>query len=164
MAKHYLEVGVELASLGDDLGTQGGLLMSPKIVNEFLVPEYRRIFKLYKENDVLIGFHSCGHIEPLLEMFMALGVDILNPVQATANNLESIRRATQGRMALQGGISSGLIMAGPPEAIKEEAILRMRQLGKDGGYFCRPDQGMPWPPGHREALIEAIEEFGQYPL
>jgi uroporphyrinogen decarboxylase len=164
VAQHYLKAGIEMAGLGDDLGTQSGLLLSPEILQEFLVPEYRRLFALYREHGVLIGFHSCGHIAPILEMFMDLGVNVLNPVQATANDLDEVRRRTQGRMALQGGVSSAVVVAGPPERIREEVRLRIRQLGREGGYFCGPDQGMPWPEEHIRALREAVEEFGRYPL
>jgi uroporphyrinogen decarboxylase len=164
MARHYLKLGVEMVSLGDDLGTQSGLLLSPEILQGFLVPEYRRLFGLYRKHGVLVNFHSCGHITPVLELFMDLGVNVLNPVQATANDLDEVRRITQGRMALQGGVSSATIVAGPPEAIRKEVAARLWQLGRNGGYFCGPDQGMPWPEEHHRALVKAVEELGVYPL
>jgi uroporphyrinogen decarboxylase len=164
IARHYLQLGVEMVSLSDDLGTQCGLLLSPALIEEFLVPEYRRLFALYKAKGVLVNFHSCGHIEPILGVFMQLGVDILNPVQATANNLDAVRARTAGRMALHGGVSSGLIAAGPIPAIRAEVQRRIWQLGREGGYFCGPDQGMPWPEAHLQALRDAVAEFGTYPL
>jgi len=95
---------------------------------------------------------------------MDLGVDILNPIQATANNLDELRLITQGRMTLQGGVSSATIVSGPIEVIRREVVQRMWQLGRDGGYFCAPDQGMPWPAEHIQAMNTAVEEFGQYPI
>jgi len=164
IAEHYLKLGVEMVNMSDDLGTQCGLLLSPAVINDFLVPEYQRLFSLYKETSVFVNFHSCGHIEPALDVFMQLGVDILNPVQATANDLDAVLNKTAGRMALQGGISSGLIAKGPISAIRAEVHRRIWQLGRCGGYFCGPDQAMPWPETHIQALWDAVEEFGQYPL
>jgi uroporphyrinogen decarboxylase len=164
IAEHYINAGVEMVSMSDDLGTQCGLLLSPELIRGFLVPEYERLFALYKSRKVWVNFHSCGHIEPILDVFMDLGVNILNPLQSTANDLASVRRQTAGRMALQGGIDSGLIAAGPPAAIREEVWRRIWELGRDGGYFCGPDQAMPWPEAHIQALHDAIQEFGQYPL
>lgn len=161
IARHYLGLGVEVANCGDDLGTQCGQLLSPEIVQGFLVPEYRRLFSLYKEHDVIINFHSCGHIEPLLETFINLGIDVLNPIQVTANNLDRVREATRGRLALQGGISTSTLMNGPVDAIRDEVKRRIRQLGANGGYFCSPDQGMPWPEEHHAAYRAAVEEFGR---
>lgn len=164
IARHYLAVGVAMVNCGDDLGTQCAPLLSPAIVRDFLAPEYRRLFTLYRQHGVLINFHSCGHIIPLLELFIDLGINVLNPVQATANDLAEVRRITQGRLTLQGGLSSGLLVSGPPERIRAEVRRLLRLLGRDGGYFCAPDQGMPWPPTHHAAYEEALAEYGRYPL
>lgn len=164
IARHYCAAGVEIAGLGDDLGTQRGLLLSPKIFQEFLLPEYRRLCAFYRERGVLMSFHSCGYIAPLLDTFMDLGVAVLNPVQASANDLAEMRCRTQGRMALQGGVRSSVIVSGPVAAIRAEVATRLWQLGRDGGFFCCADQGMPWPEAHYRAMEAAVEELGQYPL
>jgi uroporphyrinogen decarboxylase len=164
IARHYLEAGVEIVAPGDDLGTQIGLLLSPAIIHEFLVPEYRRLFDLYHEHGVLISFHSCGHIMPLLTTFMKLGIDILNPLQASANELPVVRKLTQGKMALKGGIESDLIMRGPVQAIRDKVAERIGQLAQTGGYFCAPDQNLPWPSEHYRSMQETIGEYGGYPV
>jgi len=164
VARHYLAVGIELAGLGDDLGTQLGPILSPDLIREFLVPEYRRLFELYRRHKVLIAFHSCGNITPIIDVFLELGVDILNPLQATANDLGEIRRRTQGRMCLHGGVRSDLIASGTIPEIQREARRLMWELGRDGGYFCAPDQGIPWPEEHYAALEQAVAEYGRYPL
>ena len=164
IAKHYAACGIKFANLGDDLGTQNSLILSPAILNEFLYPEYKRLFDFYRERGILINFHSCGHIEPVLEMLMDLGVDILNPVQATANNLEKVRKVTQGRMALAGGISTNTLITGPVSRIQAEVRDKIRLLGRDGGYFCSPDQGMPFPAEHIRAYREALAVYGNYPI
>jgi uroporphyrinogen decarboxylase len=162
MARHYLAAGVEFVHFGDDLGTQNGPLLGPRIVSEFLEPEYRRLFEVYWQNRVPVNFHSCGNIESVADTFMELGVSVLNPVQATANDLFALREKTRGRMALLGGVSTRIIMEGPVSRIHEEVRRRIAQLGKNGGYFCAPDQGLPFPEAHRRAFEEAVAEFGRY--
>jgi uroporphyrinogen decarboxylase len=164
LTRHYLAAGVQFASLGDDLGTQQGPLLGPKIVNDFLLPEYRRLFSIYKEQGILIGFHCCGKLDSLIETFLDLGVDVLNPIQATANDLDAVRSVTQGRMALQGGVNSAVVMDGPLEKIEDEVKLRLRQLGSGGGYICCPDQGMPYPPVNAAAVKRFVGRWGRYPL
>ena len=164
IAAHYLDAGVEMVVCSEDLGGQRGPLLAPDIFEEFLVPEYERLFRIYRDKGVLINFHSCGSIEFLVEPLTRLGVSILNPVQATANDLKRIRCLTQGRMALQGGVSTAIVMDGPEERIRREAVYRMWQLGREGGYFCGPDQGLPFPQEHLAALHAAVERYGVYPL
>ena len=164
IARHYLDLGVEMVFLGDDLGTQQGPLLGPRIVNGFLKPEYQRLFDLYRQNHVLIGFHSCGNVTSVVDMFMELGVDLLNPVQATANDLVWLRQKTHGRMALQGGVSSATVMAGPVERIQTEVRQRLWEMGQDGGYVCQVDQSLPYPEAHLQTFREAVERHGRYPI
>jgi hypothetical protein len=91
-------------------------------------------------------------------------VDVLNPVQATANDLVRVRARTQGRMALQGGVSSATVMEGPVERIMAEVRERLWLLGRHGGYFCTPDQHLPFPARHIEAFEQALDRYGRYPL
>lgn len=164
IARHYLALGVELVNAGDDLGTQKSLILSPGIIEEFIVPEYRRLFDLYRSKGVIINFHSCGHIEPMLETFIGLGINILNPLQVTANDLAAVRSKTQGRMALMGGVSTHTLMEGPVDRIAQETREAILLLGRHGGYFCAPDQYMPWPREHYEAYRRALDRYGKYPL
>jgi uroporphyrinogen decarboxylase len=130
--------------------------------SEFLAPEYHRLVGLYKEHGVRIGFHSCGDIASVLDLFLELGIDVLNPVQATANDLDRVRSITQGRMALAGGVSSATVMDGPIDRITAEVKQRIKQLGWKGGYFCHPDQDLPFPKDHLEAFYSAVERYGIY--
>lgn len=164
IARHYLAAGVDMVFASEDLGTQTGPLLSPQIMEEFLLPEYRRFFELYNAHGVLIAIHSCGNIEAMIPMFLELGVAVLNPLQADANNLAAVRAATQGRLALYGGVSSKTLMAGPIERIRTEVRETIQLLGQQGGYFCAVDQGMPFPEAHIRAFTEAVAEFGRYPL
>ncbi len=161
IAKHYIACGVKIASLGDDLGTQNGLLISPAIIEEFLMPQYRRLFDFYQQHDVFIQFHSCGCIDKAIPFFTELGVDILEPVQATANDLSLVRQLTQGKITLQGGVSSGLIMDGTPEEIRQAVFDAIDLLGRDGGYFCTPDQAMPFPEENIAAFWNAVDEYNR---
>ncbi len=162
VARHYADQGVEFVALGDDLGTQTGPLLGPRIVEDFLLPEYRRLCGFYAERNVRIIFHSCGDVSSVLNVFMDLGVDVLNPVQATANNLGDIRIRTADRMALQGGVPSAIGVDGTPDDVRNVVRERIRQLGAAGGYFCTWDQAMPFKPENVAALEEAIAEYGRY--
>lgn len=162
MAQHYIDAGVELVYFGDDHGTQSSLLLGMEIFKEFFLPEYERLFDFYKDKNVIKNFHSCGHIEPLLDMFIYLGVDILNPVQASANNLENVIKKTQGKMALQGAVSSEVLMKGTKEDIVNAVKNAISVLGKKGGYICTADQHMPYTQESIDIMNAAVQRYGKY--
>jgi len=97
-------------------------------------------------------------------MLLELGADILNPVQASANDLVKIRQITQGKLALQGGVNSKTVLEGSIQEITDEVRTRIYQLGQEGGYFCCPDQTMPYPQENLDALTSAVNQYGRYPL
>jgi uroporphyrinogen decarboxylase len=162
LAAQYMALGVEWASLGDDLGHQLGLLFSRETLEEFFLPEYRRLFGFYEDRSVRVNFHSCGRVQDLVDVFTDLGIDVLNPVQASANDLPVLRERTHGRLTLMGGVPSHVVYEGPPERIRAEVKEKIALLGQDGGYICTPDQGLPFPEEHVRAFREAVEEFGYY--
>lgn len=164
LAKQYVERGIEWAFMGDDLGHQQGLLFSRGILEEFFVPEYHRTMDFYKEYGVRICFHSCGKVQDILDVFMSLDIDALNPVQATANDLRLVREVTMGRMTLMGAVPSHLICEGPVEGIDADVKAKIGLLAMEGGYICGPDQGMPFPPENIAAFADAVAKYGRYPL
>lgn len=105
-----------------DLGYRGGLIVSYKFFREFFVPEYKRCFDVLVKEEKIINFHSCGKVQDVVEDLICVGVTILNPVQARANNLALLKQKCMGMIALKGGVDFHLLMLGPVE--KTEKRLR----------------------------------------
>jgi len=161
LAEHNIKAGCRIIDMGDDLGIQNSLLLGMDLFNEFLLPEYERIFDFYKDKDVIINFHSCGYIEPMIDTFIRLGVNILNPVQASANNLEKVRELTKGKLILSGAVNSDVIYGGTEDEIRGLVRRRIDTLGKDGEYICCPDQGLNYPPRNVEILEDEVVKYGR---
>jgi uroporphyrinogen decarboxylase len=142
----YLELGVDAIGLSEDLGSQRALMISPRMFREFILPEYGYIFDNVLAERKLIHFHSCGCVEAVVADLADIGVSILNPVQARANDLRKVKSATLGRMALEGGIDAGLLVNGSPADVRHEVIRVLVILKPGGGYICGPDQNIPGIP------------------
>jgi uroporphyrinogen decarboxylase len=159
----YLELGVDAISFSEDLGTQRALMISPAHFREFLLPEYVYCFENVRKADVIINFHSCGCVDAIAADLADIGVTVLNPIQARANDLHKIKSETTGRMALQGAIDTALLANGTPEQVRAEVIRIMAILKPGGGYICQPDQGIPGiPPENMNALWQTAAEVGKY--
>jgi uroporphyrinogen decarboxylase len=159
----YLELGVDAIGFSEDLGTQRALTMSPAMFREFLLPEYRYCFENLLAAGTIINFHSCGCVTEIAGDLAGIGVTVLNPVQARANDLAAIKSATAGRMALNGAIDTAVLARGRPEDVRAEVGRIMEVLKPGGGYVCAPDQSIPGiPPENTAALWEAARELGRY--
>ena len=92
-----------------------------------------------------------------------LGVTILNPVQARANDLARMKRETHGHTALAGAIDTAVLANGTPGDVRAEVSRVMGILKPGGGYICGPDQEIPGiPEENMAALWETAREVGRY--
>lgn len=159
----YLELGVDAIGFSEDLGSQRALMISPAMFRRYILPEYIYIFENALRAGKIVHFHSCGCIQAIVKDLVNIGVTILNPIQARANNLAAIKAETVGHMALHGGIDSALLVTGTPASIRAEVIRVMGILKPGGGYICSPDQDLPGiSPATIEALYSTARAIGRY--
>ncbi|MCK4375586.1 MAG: hypothetical protein KAX19_09660 [Candidatus Brocadiae bacterium] len=159
----YLELGVDAVGFSDDLGTQRALMMSPRMFREFVLPEYAYCLENVLRAGKMAHVHSCGCVDAVAADLAEIGVTVLNPVQARANDLGKLKADTIGRMALHGGIDTALLATGSPADVRAEVARIMDILKPGGGYICAPDQSIPGTPQENmDALWETARELGKY--
>ncbi|MGD2174861.1 MAG: uroporphyrinogen decarboxylase family protein [Candidatus Brocadiaceae bacterium] len=165
IAEQYLDRGVEGVTFSDDYGHQDRLAMSPECWRTFIKPRLARAIAFYRDRlgpDAPIGLHSCGHVMPILEDLMEIGLDILHPVQSTANDLAEVRVITTGHMTLAGGIDGQRILPlGTPDDVREEVYRKMDLLWENGGYLPMAEKKHGVPPENVEATERAIRDWSR---
>ena len=171
---HFLaEAGeyIDIIKIGDDLGTQESLLISPKMYREILKPFHADLIAFTKERtDAKLLFHTDGDVFNLIDDFIEIGVDILNPIQTSAgrmSDLEGLKKHFGDRMVFCGGIDTHKILPeGSPDDVQQEVRRVMSALGKGGGYMVGGVHTImnDVPAENVLAMVDAVEKFGQYPL
>ena len=75
--------------LNSDLGSQAAPFCRPSVYAELCAPYVKRLCTFIHENsDCKVFLHCCGSIKPMIPILIDAGVDILNPVQISAQNME----------------------------------------------------------------------------
>jgi len=137
--------GFQLYCEWSDYGTQGGLLLSPALWREFAGPYLKRLVELCHSAGVAFMLHSCGAVRELIPDFIAIGVDVLDPVQTMAAGMEpeGLQRDFGERIAFHGGLDtqSTLPFGGPAE-VRAEVRQRVATLGRAGGYIIAPSHNI----------------------
>jgi uroporphyrinogen decarboxylase len=149
--QYFTEMGVDVIRLGDDITTQRGLMFSKEMYQEFFKPQVKRIIDAAKQinPDVLVFMHACGKVEEMVEDFIDLDVDILNPVQPECNDISMLKEKYGDKISFWGGIGVQSVMPnGTPEEVKAAVANAQSILGKNGGYLMAPahilDPAIPW--------------------
>lgn len=162
---------VDIIKIGDDLGTQVSLMISPKMYREMLKPIHADFIRFIKERTrAKVLFHTDGDVEPLIEDFIEIGVDILNPIQTSAgkmSDLVSLKSKYGDRIVFCGAIDTHRVLPfGTPDEVRAEVKRVIGALGHGGGFMLGPVHTImdDVPAENVLAMVDAVEEYGQYPL
>ncbi len=162
---------IDMIKIGDDLGTQENLMISPRMYRRMLKPLHAELIALIKQKTkAKVFFHTDGDVFNLIEDFIEIGVDILNPIQTSAGkmaNLEELKKQYGNRMVFCGAIDTQNILPhGTPEQVRQEVKRVINLLGQDGGYMLATVHTVmnEVPAENVLAMVDAVEEFGYYPL
>ena len=162
---------VDIIKIGDDLGTQDSLMISPKMYRNILKPIHADFISFIKERTkAKVMFHSDGDIQPLIDDFIEIGVDILNPIQTSAgsmSDLPALKKRFGNNIVFCGGIDSQNILPfGSPEDVRQEVRRVIDILGPGGGCMISSVHTVmnDIPPENVLAMVDAVQEFGRYPL
>lgn len=137
LTKHYLAHGV-----GDCYGWVGPELCippltSPEDFREFVFDYDKRIIDLVHDAGKVVWVHCHGDMGPVLEDFVAMHLDCLNPIEPPpigSLTLAEAKERIAGRMSLDGGVQDGdFHLLEPQEMVQvvEETV----RMGKPGGCF-----------------------------
>jgi uroporphyrinogen decarboxylase len=159
VARRYIKLGVEAAWIADDYGMSASLMFSPAMWRRFIRPHLKRLVDRYHEAGALVILHSCGNVTPLVDEFLELGVDVLDPLQPRCNDLAEVRRKTAGRMCLCGGVEASLLLSDDIERTIVDTREMIGLLGGNGGYIVGPDDEWMFPPGSANAMMKTVEAF-----
>jgi uroporphyrinogen decarboxylase len=162
-------LGVDAIWMGDDFGTQTGMMISPRMWRNVFKPRYREIIEALRAVNpaVMIAFHSDGAVAPILGDLVEIGVDVFNPVQPDVPGHEpaALKEAFGDVLSFWGAIDQQhLLPNGTPAEIEADVAAKIRVLGEGGGYMCAPahivqaDTSM----AQVNALIAAVKENGVY--
>ncbi len=171
---HFLrELGehVDIIKIGDDLGMQTGLLISPKMYREVLKPIHADFIAFIKERTkAKVFFHTDGDVFDLADDLVEIGVDILNPIQTSAgrmSDLEGFKQRYGKNLSFCGAIDTFRVLPyGSPEDVRQEVRRVINRLGPGGGYLLASVHTIldEVPAQNVLAMVDAVEEFGTYPL
>ena len=129
---------IDVVYFYDDLASQEGLLVSPRLYDRHIGPHHRRIIELARKFGKPAMMHCCGSIRPLIPRLIDMGLSILNPIQPSARGMdpEGLAADFGGRLAFHGGIDvQRHLPRATPEEVARKVAWTCDVLGRGGGYI-----------------------------
>ena len=156
---------VNISYVGEDLGSQEDLLISPGMVREFFLPRMKRMVDLVHQAGAYAFFHSDGAVRKIIPDMIGIGVDVLNPLQWRCKGMDrrELKRDFGDQVIFHGGVDNQYTLAfGSVEEVRAEVMDNIRVLGQGGGYILAPCHNIQAvsPPENVVAMYETGYEYG----
>jgi len=170
-SRFLAEVGdlIDVVMIGDDVGGQSGPLFSPAFYRSVVKPRQKQLVQHIKRlTPAKIWYHTCGSVRQLIPDLLDNGIDILNPVQISAADMDprDLKRDFGDKLVFWGGgidTQHVLAFANPPE-VKEHVRRNVEAFKPGGGYVFNSVHNLQAgvPPENIVALFDAAHQYGFY--
>jgi uroporphyrinogen decarboxylase len=160
---------IDVAGTADDFAGQNGMLISPRTYRKLCKPRHKQLFDfIHSRSNAKIFFHSCGSVRAVIPDLIEIGVDILNPVQVSARDMDSadLKREYGKDMTFWGGgvDTQRVLGVGTPQQVREDVKRRVTDLMPGGGFIFNTVHNIQGnvPPENVVAMWETLQEYGVY--
>ena len=154
---------IDILFMGDDYGTQNGLLMHPDTWRKLFKPRMKAMIDLAHSHNAKVVHHCCGSSRAIMEDFIEIGLDCLQTIQPQAVGMDpdELKADFGDRLCFHGAIDvQGGLQNGTPEEIRTMVLDRIATMNQNGGYICGPSHNIQpdTPLENVLAMYEAIQE------
>jgi len=165
--QQYFEVvqgKMDIFFMGNDFGAQNGLVISEEDWEDIFYNNYKRLIDLAHGYGLKVMVHSCGGIGPLLPRLIELGVDVIDPVQTTAEGMDPGTLALKfgSQMVFHGALDTQKVFPfGTREEVETHCVELVNALNSHGNFIVAPANNfMPGtPPENIEKAYQVINQL-----
>lgn len=166
IAREALKRPVDWVWLGDDVGTQKSMMMSPDLWRKYLKPRMKKVIDEIRRisPEIPVAYHSCGSIRPILKDLEEVGINVINPLQESSCDMDhaEIRNGLKAETVMFCGIDTQtFLLTEPADAVGRKMTEILELLAARGRYICgvshtlQPDI----PSENIEAMIQFLNMY-----
>lgn len=148
--------------IGNDMGSQRGLMLSPDMVRRFIIPGCKKLVEQAHDYGLKVIYHSCGSIVDVIPDLIDAGVDVIHPIQALAAGMEprSLKEKFGDRVAFCGGVDTQDLLVNGSTSDVERKVRELRDIFPTGLIISPSHEAiMPdVPPKNIRALFDAATD------
>ncbi len=166
--RNCIEIGVDIIWVTGDFASTIGPMASPRHMARFAIAPLKAQVDECKKRGIPCLKHTDGNIWSIFDMLIDTGIAGIHPIDPGAGMDIGEAKARYGDcICLIGNIDCGaLLTMGTEEEVRQAVKECIRKAGKGGGLVCASSNSIHSgvPPRNYIAMIDAIREYGRYPL
>jgi len=149
-----------------DVAYRNNMFFSPDYWRENFKPWVKEIADYAHSRGLMVIYHGCGNISRILEDYIEIGIDAINPLEAKAGlDAVRLRKEYGGRLGICGNSDIQIWETGDRKLIRKEVLGKLN-AAKGGKYIFQSDHSVTsGVSGHTyDYIVGLVREFGKYPL
>jgi uroporphyrinogen-III decarboxylase len=145
VTQRLVQLGVDMIWLGDDVGGQNSMLMSPQMWRRYLKPRLAELIAALRSINpaIKIAYHTDGVVYPIIPELIEIGIDVLNPIQPLAMDPLKLKAGYGERLCFWGSMDiQQTLPFGTPDEVRHEVVTRLKTIGQGGGLLIGPTHNL----------------------
>jgi uroporphyrinogen decarboxylase len=164
----FIEAGVDMIWIPDDLGTVDGPFLSPNTFRRMIFLYFNEIVDSFKKRGMKVLLHCDGQVMPLVDDLIEMGMDGLHPIERKAGmNLAEVKAKYGDKLTLIGNVDATEVLPhGTEEDIKRQVIECLKTAAPGGGYILASDHSIHEgvPSENAKTMFKLAKKYGKYPI
>lgn len=155
----------DMLMIAHDMGDNRGVCIGPQLWRKIYKPFYKRFFaEWHRITDMKCSLHCCGAVSDIIGDLVECGVDVINPVQISAANMEpAVLNERFGRdIIFYGGSYDAIAFKSFENAdqVYDGVKANIEALSKSGRYLFAGVHNLPGdlPEAHLRAMLDAYHD------
>ena len=162
LMRHFRVDGV---FLGGDLAYRNGMLFSPKVYRELVMPRHVAMISHFKSHGLDVIFHCDGDCREAIGMLIEAGIDALQPLEVKAGlDVRELARIYGDRIAFVGNLDVRAL-GGDADAVRAEVQSKVKAAVKGRiRYVAHSDHSVPDTVSFRNYSLarQIVDDLGRY--
>jgi len=159
--------GVDLFTIGEDLGTQIGPMIGLDLFRKHIRPRHQKFVDLARSFDLPVMIHSCGSSSWAFDDFIEMGIHVVDTLQPEAKDMAPryLKETYGDRLAFHGCISTaGPVATGTVADVVADCREKLAVMMPGGGYCFAPTHQLQdnSPTENVVAMYETAHRWGRY--
>jgi len=133
----FMSYDVDMIQLALGVGSKDGPMCSTEMLEQFQYPHLREQVDVIRAGGKIAGLHVDGNVTELIDDFIDMGIDVLNPIEPCdgKQDIYEIKKQYGDKIALHGNIDvAGVLFNGTPEEVAADVRAHIDGLA-GGGYI-----------------------------
>ena len=132
---------LEYYAIWDDVASQQNMIMDPSLWRKYFKKWYKILIDNARKHNLIICYHLCGNITPIIPDLIEIGVQVLDPIQTSARNMDllNLKKRFGKDLCFHGGIDVQQLL---PKGTVNDIRLTVKQIKEifelNGGLILGP--------------------------